>query len=44
MELLGEYFTPWIISNSIAILVLVAAIKNQNWLVLQLARLFDMDH
>ena len=40
MELLGEYFIPWIISNSVAVLLLLAAIKKPKLARLLFALLF----
>ena len=40
MDLFGEYFVPWILSNSIAILFLVAAIKKPKLARLLFALLF----
>lgn len=40
MELLKEYFVPWLLSNSIAILILVAAIRKTKLARLLFALLF----
>ena len=40
MELFGEYFIPWILTNSIAVLLLVAAIRKPKLARLLFALLF----